>query len=412
MSRLIPHPNSFLRLTLAVLAALALAAPAAAQAETLVSNLGQTNTGGNFVDNNFAQQFTTGGHVGGYFLSAIVVPFANSAPSGLTVKVGTGTAQSIAGKSGTNCDSLTGDSCVTLTNPSSFAIGNNTFTAPAGTVLSASTTYVVVVEGTGQSIGLTSRNFEDFGGAAGWSIADDGLFRGKSATGAFSSSSLSMRIRVEGTATTAPPAPPAPSVSTASTTSLRVAWRPPSSDGGRAITDYDVRWKERFQADTEWTEIADTTASVARHTTLTGLSAGKTYDVQVRAQNAVGNGAWSASARGTTYVAPANAESLDPPGTTCSGSACVAYPSSAYVVPGPGAGQVTLHWDWSRGTGGDLDSWEVWVLKQGTSSRHARLSGINKTARSHTVSGLQTNQKFRFSLIVVNGHRNRHVFGH
>ena len=130
-------------------------------------------------------------------------------------------------------------------------------------------------------------------------------------------------------------------MSTASTTSLRVAWRPPSSDGGSAITDYDVRWKERFQADTEWTEIADTTASTARHTTVTGrLNPGKTYDVQVRAQNAVGNGAWSASARGTTHaVVLKDEKSLTQVDRQCSTTLthlCVAYPTSAYVVPGPG----------------------------------------------------------------------------
>ncbi len=89
-----------------------------------------------------AERFVTGGGSNGYALHAITIDFS-SAPPGLTVKVGTGSAHSLT-------------SPVTLTNPSSLAVGNNRFTAPAGTVLSASTTYSVVIEGSGGAIQLTN----------------------------------------------------------------------------------------------------------------------------------------------------------------------------------------------------------------------------------------------------------------
>ena len=102
-------------------------------------------------------------------------------------------------------------------------------------------------------------------------------------------------------ATVPPGAPAAPTVQTGSTTSLRVAWQPPAIDGGTApITDCDVRWRQLYA--TTWTELDDTTASLATRTSITGLTAGETYEVQVRAQNVVGNGAWSASTRGQTYA--------------------------------------------------------------------------------------------------------------
>ena len=105
-------------------------------------------------------------------------------------------------------------------------------------------------------------------------------------------------------AATGPPgAPGAPTVAAgAAQGSLRVAWSPPANDTRLAITDYDVRWKKPSQDDTQWTELDDTTAMPApQTTTITGLTAGETYEVQVRAQNGAGAGAWSASTRGQTY---------------------------------------------------------------------------------------------------------------
>ena len=102
--------------------------------------------------------------------------------------------------------------------------------------------------------------------------------------------------------TVAPGAPAAPRVAAGATLgSLRVAWSPPANDTRLAITDYDVRWRALHA--TTWTEVDDTTASTAPQTTITGLSEGEAYDVQVRAQNGAGAGDWSASTRGTTYGA-------------------------------------------------------------------------------------------------------------
>ena len=93
----------------------------------------------------------------------------------------------------------------------------------------------------------------------------------------------------------APGAPAAPSVSAASSSSLTVMWSAPD-DGGSAITDYDVRYLADGSGD--WTDGShDGTATTA---TLTGLGSGTTYEVQVRAANNQGAGAWSPSGSGMT----------------------------------------------------------------------------------------------------------------
>ena len=79
---------------------------------------------------------------------------------------------------------------------------------------------------------------------------------------------------------------------------LTVDWTAPSGDG-EAVDDYDVR----YRADAEtgaWTELPDAAESAAPSATITGLTNGTAYQVQVRA----GDGEWSATVTGTP-AAPA-----------------------------------------------------------------------------------------------------------
>ena len=93
----------------------------------------------------------------------------------------------------------------------------------------------------------------------------------------------------------APGQPAAPDVSAASATSLTVSWSAPAN-AGPAITDYDVRYREGTSG--SWNDGGHTgTATTA---TLSSLSEGTSYQVQVRATNAEGTGDWSDSGSGTT----------------------------------------------------------------------------------------------------------------
>ena len=96
-----------------------------------------------------------------------------------------------------------------------------------------------------------------------------------------------------------PPAPAAPTVaanSTTPTSEIDVSWTAPTMTGKPAITDYDVQY--RLSGGSTWTSHSFTGTGTS--TTLTGLTAGKGYDVRVRAVNAEGDGAWSASGTAIT----------------------------------------------------------------------------------------------------------------
>ena len=86
---------------------------------------------------------------------------------------------------------------------------NYTYTAPAGTVLAASTNYFVVIKGGGDFVVSkdTTSNSEDSGGESGWSVADDSSLRALGGTGAFTQiggTYPSFMIRVDGVVNTPP----------------------------------------------------------------------------------------------------------------------------------------------------------------------------------------------------------------
>ena len=96
--------------------------------------------------------------------------------------------------------------------------------------------------------------------------------------------------------TTAPDTPAAPTVDNATQTSLRINWVAPSN-GGEAITSYDLRYRE--QGTGIWTDVFDETGLTY---TVTGLDPGTTYEAQVRATNSIGDSPYSPSGTGTTLA--------------------------------------------------------------------------------------------------------------
>ena len=92
----------------------------------------------------------------------------------------------------------------------------------------------------------------------------------------------------------APAAPSRPNV-TAGDGQFGVSWTAPAANGA-AIDDYDVRYRP---AGGSWTELPDDVKSTATSATISNLTNGRTYAVQVRAGNSAGDGEWSASATGT-----------------------------------------------------------------------------------------------------------------
>ena len=110
--------------------------------------------------------------------------------------------------------------------------------------------------------------------------------------------------------TEAPGKPGTPTVSAGSATSLRVNWSAPSN-AGPPITGYDVRHRTS-SPEGSWTE--KNVPSIAA--VIDNLSENTSYQVQVRATNAEGTGAWSDSGSGTTDAA-ASDDCTDDTTTTC-----------------------------------------------------------------------------------------------
>ena len=95
-----------------------------------------------------------------------------------------------------------------------------------------------------------------------------------------------------------PAAPDAPTVtaSTGTSTSLDVAWSAPTNTGKPAIEHYDLQ----YRVGSTGSFTADPQTVTTTSSTIAGLTAGTSYDVQVRAHNDEGDGAWSASGTGRT----------------------------------------------------------------------------------------------------------------
>ena len=111
--------------------------------------------------------------------------------------------------------------------------------------------------------------------------------------------------------------------------SLTVAWAAPINTGSSAITAYDLRYIETGAADksdANWTVVEDVWAagSGSLQYTLSGLTGGTQYEVQVRAVNAAG-----ASAIGTPATWGA-IRSFSPPSAALGGEVVVTVTASGY----------------------------------------------------------------------------------
>ena len=91
-----------------------------------------------------------------------------------------------------------------------------------------------------------------------------------------------------------PDTPAAPTLQPGST-QITASWAAPY-DGGSSITDYDVRYcSSGCNTDSNWTEWNSTNHSTDLNATITGLTDGTVYQVQVRASNTNGDSGWSSS---------------------------------------------------------------------------------------------------------------------
>lgn len=153
-------------------------------------------------------------------------------------------------------------------------------------------------------------------------------------------------------------APGAPTITgiTPGTGFLQVAYTAPSSDGGSAITGYQYRldggvWRN--------------TAGSSSPTTITGLTNGTEYDVELRAVNAVGGGTPSATETATPVGLP---------------GAVLGFRAT------PGAGSVLLEWDAAAANGSPITSYNV--IRWNAANEGSIVAAYQPTGTSQNLTGL------------------------
>ena len=287
--------------------ALGLFAAAPASADVLVGNFGVSPGGAasSTKGNANAQGFTTGSAAAGYVLTSIDV---HSEGNPNNFQRGNIRAELWSAAAGGGPGAL----LTSLRVPSSVSVGAVSYAAPADTVLSANTTYYVVLYTLGSfnlKLGSVETGDEDPGGQAGWGIEDAIHWtRSNEPVGSWEKSDgAAIRIRVNGEAV----APTDLTVSVVDRNGLFLVWNAPAG----AVTGYDVHYTSASEA----TAAPDADASGsdpaaawvdAGHTrtgawhSIAGLTYGATYRLRVRAVNAVGASDWLHGTKAVPVTVP------------------------------------------------------------------------------------------------------------
>ena len=201
------------RLAAALLSLPLLALAAGAQAQVLVSNIGQPDGGTVTFEHDHAQLFVTGPNAGGYRLESVDIEFASATRSSAFDS----TVLAVEIRRGKNFapDALVGR----LTNPAgtSFAADRlMRFTAPPGGIsLDSAAAYYLVLDVAGQHDAdfaqirtMAADGDQDPGGAPGFTLGNP-RYRAADSTGGWTDSPFpqDLKIRLNGTAKAPPPAP-------------------------------------------------------------------------------------------------------------------------------------------------------------------------------------------------------------
>ena len=165
-----------------------------------------------------------------------------------------------------------------------------------------------------------------------------------------------------------PDVPAAPTL-TADSEQITAAWAAPD-DNGSAIDGYDVRYKRT--GDANWTDHGFTGTGTT--TTITGLTNGQEYEVQVQATNGVGPSGYSASGTVTPTAAPLPP---DAPGT---------------VTLTPGDEELVVEWDVPADNGAAITGYDVEYKRTGDASWTDH--GFTGTGTTTTITGLTNGQEY------------------
>ena len=179
------------------------------------------------------------------------------------------------------------------------------------------------------------------------------------------------------------PAAPTVSATAGSTTSLDVTWTAPTNTGP-AIASYDLQYRAGTSGNfTNGPQnVTGTSAAIG------SLAADTSYEVQVRATNAEGDGDWSVAGTGRTTATSA-------PGAPTGLSATAS-----------GTTAINLSWTAPGSTGGSaITGYKIEVSPNGTSGWTDQVANTNSTATTYAHTGLAAGdtRHYRVSAINANG---------
>ena len=162
---------------------------------TLVSNTGQSASANADITQRYAVGFRLGDHGQGYEISSVSIELA-AVPSSLTVSLWSGGVEGA-------LQANTATKLFDFADPSSFAVGLNKFTAPAGAFAYQNVNYFIVLSGFGTTLSIkeTTSDDEDTGGETGAVIYNKAAVRALSDTGPWGASGSRasvLRLAVEG----------------------------------------------------------------------------------------------------------------------------------------------------------------------------------------------------------------------
>ena len=162
---------------------------------TLVSNTGQSPSANADITQRYAVGFRLGDHGQGYEISSVSIELA-AVPSSLTVSLWSGGVEG-------GLQANTASKLFEFAKPSSFAVGLNEFTAPAGAFAYQNVNYFIVLSGFGATLSIkeTTSDDEDTGGETGAVIYNSAAVRALSDTGTWGASGSRasvLRLAVEG----------------------------------------------------------------------------------------------------------------------------------------------------------------------------------------------------------------------
>ena len=160
-----------------------------------------------------------------------------------------------------------------------------------------------------------------------------------------------------------------PTVSSAGTASLNVSWSKPST-GNSPITDYDIRY--RRSGSSAW--ISWSHSGVSRTATISSLDPNVAYQIQVRAQNSVGEGSYSSSGTGTTQAAV--------PGRV-----------TGVTLTSRTRNSISLSWSQPSSNGSSISDYDVQYRRSGNSTWISK--SHSGTSRTSTISGLSSGTTYQ-----------------